>query len=374
MKEKIEKLRRKALGTWEGLLDGVYNRRLVVAVLCTLGLAAGIFLVLPVSGTSGSDREEPEGQEIAAAGGMIIETNLPTEVVRQETATPNTEIPAVTPTPRVEVIKYTIQQGDSIFGIAEKFGLKPESIFWGNLYILGDDVHNIQPGVEINILPADGVLHRWTAWEGLNGVSRYYGVEPMDIINWPGNNFDLATIGDFSQPNIEEGREFFVPGGRREPVSWIPVGLTRENAAIASSLGPGHCGAIYGGIIGNGTYVWPAPSRRISGYDFTPETGHSGIDIAGITGDALYAVDGGVVVYAGWHNHGYGNLVIIDHGTGFQSVYAHLDDIYTQCGQSVEQAQVIGSLGNTGNSSGPHLHFELRYNSTAVNPWSYLQP
>jgi murein DD-endopeptidase MepM/ murein hydrolase activator NlpD len=373
MKEKIEKLRRKALGTWEGLLDGVYNRRLVVAVLCTLGLAAGLFLVLPVSGTSGSDREEPEGQEIAAAGGMIIETNLPTEVVRQETATPNTEIPAVTPTPRVEVIKYTIQQGDSIFGIAEKFGLKPESIFWGNLYILGDDVHNIQPGVEINILPADGVLHRWTAWEGLNGVSRYYGVEPMDIINWPGNNFDLATIGDFSQPNIEEGREFFVPGGRREPVSWIPVGLTRENAAIASSLGPGHCGAIYGGIIGNGTYVWPAPTRWISGYDYTPDTGHYGIDIGGSTGDALFAVDGGVVVYAGWHNRGYGNLVIIDHGTGYQSIYAHMHTFNVQCGQSVEQAQVIGSLGNTGNSSGPHLHFELRYNSSPVNPWSYLK-
>ena len=94
-------------------------------------------------------------------------------------------------------------------------------------------------------------------------------------------------------------------------------------------------------------------------------TGHSGIDISGIEGDNLFAVDGGVMVYAGWHEHGYGNLVIIDHGTGYQSVYAHLNEIYTQCGQSVDQGAVIGSLGNTGNSSGPHLHFELRYNSAA---------
>ena len=358
---------------WHLILNGVHRQRFILAPIFMVGLVTGLIMVLPIGGRSASAQKETNSPANFSAT-MPVTTQSTEEknpVVLFRTPVPAQ--PIVTPTPRTEITKYTIQPGDSIFGIAEKFGLKPETVFWGNLYILGDDVHNILPGVEINILPQDGVLHRWTSWEGLNGVSSFYGVTPMDIINWPGNHLDLATIGDFSHPNIAEGTEFFVPGGRREPVSWIPAGLTRENAAVASSLGPGHCGAIFGGTIGNGTYIWPAPSRRISGYDFTPESGHSGIDIAGIEGDNLFAVDGGVVVYAGWHNHGYGNLVIIDHGTGYQSVYAHLNEIYTQCGLSVEQGAVIGSLGNTGNSSGPHLHFELRYNSAAQNPWGFLQ-
>ena len=100
--------------------------------------------------------------------------------------------------------------------------------------------------------------------------------------------------------------------------------------------------------------------------------GHLAIDIGLVTGEPIYASDSGVVVFAGWANGGYGNIVIVDHGTGYQTLYAHLSGYNVGCGQSVFQGNVIGAIGNTGNSSGSHLHYEMMYNGTMVIPWDYL--
>ena len=94
------------------------------------------------------------------------------------------------------------------------FGLKPETILWGNYYLLADDPHRLTPGQELNIMPENGTYHRWSEGEGLNGVARGYDVTPETIINWPGNHLDAATLGDWSDPNIEAGTMLFVPGGR----------------------------------------------------------------------------------------------------------------------------------------------------------------
>ena len=91
------------------------------------------------------------------------------------------------------VVKYTVQEGDTLFGIAEKFGLKPETILWGNYYVLLDDPHALKPGQELNILPVNGTYHEWQQGEGLNGVAKYYGVTPEDIINYPANNLDACN-------------------------------------------------------------------------------------------------------------------------------------------------------------------------------------
>lgn len=276
--------------------------------------------------------------------------------------------------PRYEIRKYTVVEGDTVFGIADKFNLNPSTILWGNLYILGDDPHRLFPGVEINILPKDGVLHRWSAGEGLNGVSRYYDVTPEDIINWPGNNLNPDEIGDYAAPNIEPGTDLFVPGGQRDFITWSAPRITRDNPAVARNIGPGACGVIMDGAVGIGTFIWPAPQRFISGYDYSPSTNHFGIDIGGHLGDALYASDNGVVVYSGWNDYGYGYMVVIDHGGGWQTLYAHMSEIYYGCGASVFQGDVIGLMGSTGNSSGPHLHFEMRHDEYGrVDPKLFLQ-
>lgn len=277
--------------------------------------------------------------------------------------------------PRQEVIKYTVQPGDTVFGIAEKFGLKPQTILWANYYTLLDNPHSLRPGQELNILPVDGTYYQWQAGDGLNGVARFFGVTPEDIINFPGNHLDPKTIGDYAHPNIQPGTWLVIPGGKREFVSWsAPIGVTRQNPAVARALGPGSCGPVSGGAVGFGTFIWPANKHYLSGYDYSPETNHYGIDIAGNEGEGVYASDAGVIVYAGWNDWGYGNMIIIDHGNGFQTLYAHLSALNVVCGQSVGQGDVIGAIGSTGRSSGPHLHFEIIYSTGKVNPWNYLPP
>ena len=275
--------------------------------------------------------------------------------------------------PRQDVIKYTVVEGDSVFGIAEKFGLKPETVLWGNYYILLDDPHGLQPDQELNILPVDGTYHEWQAGEGLNGIATYYGVTPEDIIDYPANNLEAAAIGDFANPNIPPGTWLVIPGGRREYIVWsAPLGVTRENPATARVLGDGACEPVTGGAVGFGTFVWPANNHYLSGFDYRPDANHWGLDLAGNDGEGVYATDAGVIVYAGWNNYGYGNMIMVDHGNNFQSLYAHLSGISVVCGQSVGQGDLIGAIGNTGRSTGSHLHFEIRSLSSWVNPWDVL--
>lgn len=278
--------------------------------------------------------------------------------------------------PRQEVVKYTVQAGDTVFGIAEKWGLKPQTILWANYYTLRDDPHNLQPDQNLNILPVDGAYYEWQPGDGLGGVARFFGVTPEDIINYPLNGLDPATIGDYANPNIQAGTWLIVPGGSRPFISWsAPIGVTRDNPAAARQMGPGSCGTVQDGAVGFGSFVWPAAKHYLSGFDYSPETNHRGIDIAGSPTEGAYAADAGVIVYAGWNDWGYGNMVVIDHGNGWQTLYAHLGSINVVCGMSVGQGAMIGLIGSTGRSSGPHLHFEMMHTEYGkVNPWFYLPP
>jgi hypothetical protein len=276
--------------------------------------------------------------------------------------------------PRVDVITYTVEKLDTIFGIAEKFGLKPETILWGNYHVLRDDPHNLQPGQELNILPLNGTYYKWAEGDGLNGVAEFFGVAPEEIIEFPGNHLDTETIGDMAHPNIEPGAWLIIPGGTREFVNWSAPAISREDPGAAGSvLGAGACGSAVDGVVGAGAFIWPANAHFLSGYDYSPATNHSGIDIDGNLGDAIYASDNGVVVYAGWNDWGYGYMVVLNHGNGWQTLYAHMSAYNVYCGQSVYQGSVIGAIGSTGKSSGPHLHFEMMYNGSKVNPWDYVQ-
>lgn len=283
----------------------------------------------------------------------------------------HTQLPTL---PRFEVTEYEVKKGDTIFGIAEKFNLRPQTILWGNQSLLGDDPHNLQPGQKLTILPVDGIYYQWHAGDGLNGVAEFFKVSPEDIVNWPGNYLNKDALGDYASPNISAGTMLIVPGGQREFVSWTGLMISRTDPAVARVLGPGFCGTVTQGPVGGGTFIWPTDTVFLSGYDYTPDTNHYGIDIGGAMGTPEYAVDAGVVVYAGWNNWGYGNVVVIDHGNGWQSLYAHLMDggLNVGCGSYVAQGDLIGYMGSTGNSSGPHLHFELSINGGRVNPWNFL--
>ena len=124
--------------------------------------------------------------------------------------------------------------------------------------------------------------------------------------------------------------------------------------------------------------IWPAPdSHTITsyfGWRVHPITGtnkyHSGVDIGASYGSSVLAADSGTVILAGW-NGGYGNCIVISHGNGITTLYGHLSSIIVSSGQSVSQGQTIGYVGSTGNSTGPHLHWEVAVNGSQVNPLNY---
>jgi len=277
-----------------------------------------------------------------------------------------TTIPSRT---RVDVITYTVEAGDTLFSIANNFGLKPETILWGNYEVLEDNPHLLKPDQVLNILPVDGTYYKWKEGDTLPNIAATFEVEPKVIINYSGNNFDLTEI-DPSGANIQPDQWLIVPGGKRAIKDWGPPAITRKNPASARYYGEGFCGTITEGAYGTGTFVWPTTDRSISGYHYNPPV-HPAIDIGGQIGNPIYASDTGVIVYAGWSDYGYGYLIVIDHGNGWQSAYAHLSAVAVTCGQSVYQGGYIGALGSTGNSSGPHLHFELVINGVKVNPMDY---
>jgi murein DD-endopeptidase MepM/ murein hydrolase activator NlpD len=316
-------------------------------------------------------------QDAGPDGGALIEVDssnaLDVPVIEgiSRSAQIHTNIPT---RPRFEMLTYTVLEGDTVFGIADKFGLSPQTILWGNYTVLLDDPHSLKPGQELNILPVDGVYWEWLGGIPFGDWAAFYGVTAADIIEFPGNNIDPDTVGDYNNANIRAGTWLIIPGGKREFVNWsAPLGVTRENPASARVLGAGACDPVSGGAVGYGSYVYPTNKRYLSGFDYSPSANHFGIDLAGNLGEAVYAADAGVIVYAGWNDYGYGNMIMVDHGNGFQSLYAHLSALNVGCGQSVGQGEVIGAIGSTGRSSGPHLHFELMA-GTKVNPWSYLPP
>ena len=283
-----------------------------------------------------------------------------------------TNLKTIIPTrPRVEVITYTVQSGDTLFSIAANFGLKPETVLWGNFEVLQDNPHLLKPNQVLNLLPTNGTFYQWQNGDTIDGVASQFNAEPKAILDYPGNFIDLTQIIT-GGAGIEVGMWVIVPGGSRPIKDWGPPAITRTTAATARYYGEGACGSIYEGAVGSGTFVWPTVDHSVSGFTFDPGV-HPAIDIAGQEGNSIFATDSGVVVYAGWSDYGYGYMIVIDHGNGWQSAYAHLSAVGVSCGQSVYQGGLIGAMGNTGNSSGAHLHFELSINGAKVNPLDYTR-
>ena len=264
---------------------------------------------------------------------------------------------------RKEVVEYVVQKGDSVFGIASKFNIKPETILWANYKTLQDDPHSITIGDSLVIPPIDGVYYVWEEGDTIESIASNFKVEPIAILQWPGNKLDITN------PVIEPGAEIVIPGGWREFRQWVVPTIWRANAGASRGI-PGGCEVPAGGAVGSGFFSWPAANQYLSGNDYW--SGHLAIDIAAGTGASVYAADSGVVVYAAPIGGGYGNMVMIDHGNTFHSLYAHLSQINVSCGQSVSQGQVIGYAGSSGNSTGPHLHFEIRQMGGFINPWYVL--
>jgi murein DD-endopeptidase MepM/ murein hydrolase activator NlpD len=344
------------------------NRFGVVSWLVTVALVASLLGGAFWWRTARADASALVPQPTAGPGADAPSVNLPLPPISGAVPSVGRRIQLVTnipaELPRYDPIQYTVERGDAMSKIAEKFDIDSESILYNNKDVLNDDPHGLKPGMVLVIPPVDGMLYTWKEGDTLEKVAGEFKAKAEDIINFPGNDVDLTN------PDFKSGTQVMIPGGSRDLINWsqfVPT-ITRGSGTGTSETGGNSCG---GGSVGDGVFGWPTGGpHTISGNNYS--AGHLGIDITANEGDPIYAADAGVVTMAGWSQYGYGNVVQIDHGNGFVSLYAHLSTYNVSVCMSVGQGTVIGGAGNTGNSFGAHLHFEIRIGGANVNPLDFL--
>jgi hypothetical protein len=268
---------------------------------------------------------------------------------------------------RSEFLQYTAVQGDTISTVAERYNLAPESIAWCNDRRI---IMVLRPTDVLQIPPVDGACHRvlGTREETIAQIAAQYQItDPYLIIDSVYNYPNLVGIAP--EDILPGGKNIFIPGGQGETITWNP-GRAEERNADGSvrtlTFAPGQPGSC-GPVEPSGGTFWSNPlpiATWMRGY----YAGHSGIDLAAATGTPIRAANGGRVIFAGWSNWGYGNAVVVEHGPVISTLYGHMSSVGVGCGQFVNSGDVIGYVGSTGNSSGPHLHFEIRNGEDPINP------
>lgn len=293
---------------------------------------------------------------------MILETPLPPfdeAIVEQNTGLSYDPFTIIPNRARSQMSSYIAVRGDTIDAIADRFGISREAIAWCNDYRLA---LVLRPGDVVNIPPTDGACHTVLASQAkdITAIALQYGVDdPYAIIDAPANG-----LPDISPDTLlPSGTRLFIPGGQGPIITWdAPVEQDSSGNVIAFAPGQaGSCGSVAGGgtlwtnPLPNGTYM--------RGF----YAGHSGLDLSAPEGTPIVAANGGPILYAGWNSWGYGNTVVIGHGP-YSTLYGHMSSLAVACGNTVSAGQVIGYVGSTGNSSGPHLHFEIRYQNQPQDP------
>lgn len=260
--------------------------------------------------------------------------------------------------------RYEIQAGDTVSGIASRFGITSQYILWNNIDIISDQ-HVLAVGGKLQIPSVEGILHQVKVGETLSDIAGQYSAKVADIISFPAN-------GLANNPNLlQEGSTILVPGGKvaPKPAPSLRPAAPAQLAAAAPAAAAPSAPAVVTRPESRLGFIWPVVNSVTSYYGPSHPLG---IDI-----EAPYvpvaASRAGQVVFAGGDPCcSYGLNVIIRHDGGFETRYAHLSNMGIRLGQFVEAGQLIGTSGATGRSTGPHLHFELMLNGVIQNPLLYL--
>lgn len=319
---------------------------LIVLMVLTIA-ASGIHLPEPQNAIGGSEPPEelsPAFNDHATApAGFLFQSPIPV-----------TNIPKRV---RREVIKYSVQPGDTVSDIGDEFEVSADSILWANPK-LEDNPDMLSVGQVLNIPPVSGVLYTVQSGDTLQKIAdKFKGKKKVesvvqDILNSEYNqeHHDLKA----AESQLSVGQFLMVPGGYKP---YIPRVVYAYSGPIPASAARG-----------TGSFGWPVSGRITQKY----WTRHPGLDIGAPKGAPVYAADSGYVVTAGWSTSGYGFMILINHGNGYVTRYAHLSAMHVEVGESVKKRQMIGRVGSTGNSTGPHLHFEIIRGGVHRNPFGLL--
>lgn len=284
----------------------------------------------------------------------------------EESASVQREVEAFTITGlagRTQVVTYTVQAGDTLTRIADTFNIDVCTLVWSNPR---NRVSPLRPGNVLNILPTDGVFYKVAGNTTIQQIAEQTQVSAYSIIDSPFNQL----FGLLPDTVLVEGMKIVVPEGNGGDCNiWVaPTTVSGGDASAGGISGGGATGGSLWGCSYSGSGGgFPANNPMGGSYRFWQgfSSGHTGVDLSASPGTPVVAAGGGTVAFAGWTDGGYGNAVVIDHG-GSYSLYAHLSAVNVSCGQSVGALDVIGGVGSTGRSSGPHLHFEIR--DSGFNP------
>jgi len=269
------------------------------------------------------------------------------QVLSASTEDPATET-LVSDKVRDKNIEYTVQEGDTVASIAEKFGVSEDTIRWEN-DIVKD---KIKVGETLSILPVTGISHKVQKGDTVYSIAKKFDSSPQAIVDFPFNSFTNDETFE-----LAIGQTVIVPDG-----------IKPEEKATAPRIRQLTPNA--GTVVASGQFIWPASGNLSQYYSWY----HQGIDIANRASPSVLAADSGRVIVSGWlDNYGYGNRVMIDHQNGYTTLYAHLSKIYVVPGQTVRRGDSIGQMGSTGRSTGIHLHFEVIRGGTHLNPLSILK-
>jgi murein DD-endopeptidase MepM/ murein hydrolase activator NlpD len=249
---------------------------------------------------------------------------------------------------------YVVRQDDTLSGIAKLFGVSVDTILWANDMKKGD---KLTPGDVLLILPVSGLQITVTKGQNLQSIAKQYNADVNDIIQY--NDITLDT-------QLAVGDTLIIPNGEKSVESNTPIPDKDLGASIAKDK----------------LYYEQHPVQDLAGYFIDPVPGYrlsqgihdnNAVDLAIAKGTPIHAAAAGVVILARYgYNGGFGNVVIIDHPNGTQTLYAHQSKLATIAGTQVTQGEVIGYVGSTGHSTGPHLHFEVHgaQNPGADGSWA----
>lgn len=238
-----------------------------------------------------------------------------------------------------ELTSHVVAAGETLSSIASQYGTDTASL----VSINNLASTTLRTGQTLKVLTVPGVVHKVTSGDTLWDISRAYQVALETI---------LGANPGVSAAALQLGKDLIIPGGK------TPVARTSTASRGASAS--------------SSRFIWPTAGHKInSGFGQRSDGFHAAIDIGVASGTTVKAAAAGTITYAGWAS-GYGYLVKIQHSGGYETRYGHNSRLLVKVGQQVTQGQAIAYSGNTGNSTGPHLHFEIRKNGTALNPLTLL--
>ena len=251
--------------------------------------------------------------------------------------------------PRSSVENYPVRAGDTLSGIASKFGVSVDTLKWANQ---STNWLKIKAGDTVAVPPVTGIVYTVKPGDTVYSIAKKFSADSQTIADFPFNTFaDDETFA------LVAGQTLIVPNG-------VMPDTASSTLPFTAVLTPDA-----GAVSATGSFVWPTHGRITQMYSWF----HKADDIANDIGTQVVAADSGVVTHASWDNTGYGNMIMVDHGNGYVTLYAHLSAYSVKLGDHVTRGSQIGLMGSTGHSTGPHLHFEIRKGGVQVDPLGYLK-